>query len=252
MTLLLLLVACRPPVAPTSIEQMMVYGFTNFQEDPEYLVALAGNLVPFMDSHAEELGEGYEVNSLTGDDLTAAGISNDGVSDVVGAAVGLYYEADLTELAYGITYPEQDEIFDSYLEFERLSESPRDCFLDHSCDSHDCENSVHANLGAGIEMWNQFSQESRWIESEDGQRFLVVRVLGPDPIRFSIDWLEVPQQYSFSFVYEQDGKARRVQSIWVEGHIVDADMPESFALNLGINNMVNAAADMNVWLAEQP
>lgn len=252
MTLLLLLTACRPPEAPDTIEEMMVYGFTHYDDDPAYLIALADKLVPFMESHSEELGEGYEVNALTGEHLTAAGVENEGVDGVVGAAVGLYYNVSLDELAFGLTYPEQADIFETYLAYERLSETDRDCFLEDACETHFCENSVHAAFGAGIEMWNEFSQDSRWIVTEEGERFLVMQVLGPEPVEFSIDWLEVPQQYSFSFVYENDeGVARRVQSIWVEGHIVDADVPESFALNLGINNMLSSAEDLDLWLTAQ-
>ena len=109
---------------------------------------------------------------------------------------------------------------------------------------------VGASLGLGIEMWNEFSQDLRWVESEDYGTLLVVRVLGPTPVQFNIDFLQVHQQYSFSFVYlPEDGAASRVQAIWVDGEVVDADMPESTALNLGINTMVNSAEDLDAWLA---
>jgi hypothetical protein len=39
-----------------------------------------------------------------------------------------------------------------------------------------------------------------------------------------------------------------VQAIWVDGEVVNGDMPESTALNLGISTMVNSAEDLDAWL----
>ncbi|MCB9761704.1 MAG: hypothetical protein H6739_17805 [Alphaproteobacteria bacterium] len=245
-----LLTACKPPEAPDTIEEMMVYGFANFDEDPEYIVALADNLIPWMEENREALGEGYEINDLTTEHLVAAGIEDREVDGVVGAAAGLYYTASMDELAFGLSYAEQAEIFEAYLEFDRLRETEQGCFLDHSCPTHDSLAEVHANLGAGIEMWNEFEQVLRWVDGGDWGRLMLVRITGPTPVEFSVDWLEVPQQYSFSFVYpDADGAATRVQAIWVEGRVIGADVPETFALTLGINNMVNSAADLDAWLA---
>lgn len=242
-------IACRPPEAPDTIEEMMVYGFTHQSDDEAHMIALADKLIPFLEAHEAELAEGYQVSSLTTEDLAAAGIETDGVADVIGAAVGMFYTVDLDAVAYGLSYPHQDEIFESYVEFERTQESPRDCFLDRSCATHTSMSEVHASLGLGIEMWNEFSQDLRWIESEDHGTLLVVRVLGPTPVQFNIDFLQVHQQYSFSFVYQaDDGAASRVQAIWVDGEVVNADLPESTALNLGISTMVSSAEDLDAWL----
>ena len=246
---LALLTACRPPEAPDTIEEMMVYGFTHHADDEAHIIALADKLIPFMEAHEAELAEGYEVSSLTTEDLAAAEVSADAVDGVVGAAVGMFYTVDLDAVAFGLSYPDQDEIFESYVEFERTQESPRACFLDRTCPTHDSMSEVHASLGLGIEMWNEFSQDLRWVESEEHGRLLVVRVLGPTPVQFNIDFLQVHQQYSFSFVYQHDdGAASRVQAIWVDGEVVNGDMPESTALNLGISTMVNSAEDLDAWL----
>ena len=168
----------------------------------------------------------------------------------MGAAVGLPYTVGVDDIAYGLSLPEQAEIFEKYIAYERVSETDRACFLDRSCPSHSCENDVHIDFGAGIESWNSFSQELRLVESEDWGELLVRRVLGPEEVEFSVDWLEVPQQYGFSFVFEVDGVATRVQSVWVEGRIVGADVPETFALSLGIGGMQRSAEDLDAWLVE--
>ena len=86
-----LITACRPPEAPDTIEEMMVYGFTHQADDEEHILALADKLIPFMEAHEEELAEGYEVSALTTEDLAAAEVSADAVDGVVGAAVGMFY-----------------------------------------------------------------------------------------------------------------------------------------------------------------
>ena len=246
---LLLLLACKPPEAPDTIEEMMVYGFTNLEDD-EAILALADKLIPWMQDNRAELEEGYQVQDLSVEDLAAAGIEDAQVDGVIGAAVGLYYAFPVDDIAFGLTYPEQTEIFEKYLSYERLEETDRACFLDRSCPEHTCLNDVHIDFGAGIEGWNHWTQTLRRVDSEAWGELMVRRVLGPDPSEFSVDWLEVPQQHGFSFVYNEAGAAIRVQTVWVEGRIVGADVPETFALSLGMNGMRKSAEDLDAWLAE--
>lgn len=245
-----LLVGCRPPEAPDTIEEMMLYGFDNYdQEDPTWLVNLGDKLVPWLDSHMEEAAEGFEINALTADNLATAGLDVPVTEGIIGAVVGLDYAIPLDRLGEGLSHLHQETIFQNYLEFERDVQVSRDCFLARECEFFDTADEIHSDVGfLGIEMWSTLTASLRWVELSDGTRALAHRHLGPDPVQFNVDWMSVHQQYSFTFSYERpDGSARRAQAIWVEGEVISDDVSEGALLGIGISAIHNAAEDMEAW-----
>lgn len=247
------LLACKgPPEAPTNLEDIVVFGFSNFEEDPEVIEDLAINVEAWLDGNMEAVAEGYEVNKLKNEDLAAAGVEDPDLSGVVGAAVAYDYSVDTNALAGGISYPSQEEIFESYISFEMATDDDRDCFLAGSCEYFNGEVDLHIDLGAlGLEMENTYTQQLRFVETDSLGTVMLHRNIGPEPGEVNLDIIRIEQQHSFSLAYDYDGVARRLHALWVEGEIVGADLPDSWALKTGINSMFKSKDDLDAWLVEQ-
>lgn len=250
LTVLLLALGCRPPEAPDTIEEMMLFGFDTYhEEDPAWMQALGEKLIPWVDNHLVEAAEGYEINALTAENLATVGLEVPVTEGIIGAVVALDYDIPLQTLGEGLSHLHQEEIFENYLEFTRDTSVDRDCFLDGECPVYDTSDSIHSDVGfLGIEMWSELTASLRWLTLPDGTRALAHRHLGPDPVLFNVDWMAVHQQYSFTFSWERaDGGSRRAQAIWVEGEVISDDFSESALLNIGITAIHNAAEDMTAW-----
>ena len=53
-----------------------------------------------------------------------------------------------------------------------------------------------------------------------------------------MDWLKVTQQYYLAVTLPQeDGRTRRVESMWMEAELLNANIPEGMALNMTIDTM---------------
>jgi len=248
--MLFLIFACRPPEAPTTFEEMMVYGFVHFSdEDPEALVALGDVLIPWVDQNFDDLAEGYEIASMTGEDLEESGVGAATQNDILGVALGVDYTAGSNErFAEAMAWENQEEVFSHFVEFEREVIDGEDCFLSGTCDQFLSSDSLHAEIALGIEFWSDYNTALRWLELEDGNTVLLHQMIGPNPTEFSVSFIEVYQQYSFSFVYNTDGQARRVQALWADGELLSSDAAEGSYLSLSITTMKNANSDINDWM----
>lgn len=249
--MLILLFACRPPEAPSTFEEMMVYGFVHFNdEDPEALQALGDVLIPWVDNNISELSEGYEIASMTSDDLIESGIGEVSQSEIIGVALGVDYTAGSHDLfAEAMAFEDQEEIFSHYVTFDREILSGEECFVARSCDGFRVADELHAEIALGIGFWSDYEVALRWLELEDGRSVMLHQLIGPDPTEFSVDIINVYQQYGFSFVYDNDeGQARRVQALWADGELLSSDAAEGSYLSLSITTMKNANGDINDWM----
>lgn len=249
--LLLLLTACAA-TAPEDIEDMLVYGFVHQPDERDNtMVSLSKNLIPWLEDHFDEATEGYGINRLTAEDLEDAGVDAEIDGDgIVGAVTGIDYAVSIDELAWGLTYADQSEVFSKYLEYEGVDIGDRDCFLSRECDRMSITETIHADLGVlGVESFFTNTFEIRWVDLGDERWAFATRTLGPEPVEFTVDWLKVYQQYAFTFGYpREDGTVRRAQAVWAESEIVGADVPEDFQINTAISTMQSAAAEMEAFL----
>ena len=230
----------------------MVYGFVHFNdEDPEALVSLGDVLIPWVDNHIDDLAEGYEIASMTGDDLSASGVGEVTQSDIIGVALGVDYTAGSHErFADAMVFERQEEIFSHFVTFEREVQTGEDCFIERSCNGFGAADNLYAEIALGIQFWSDYEIALRWVELEDGRSVLLHQLIGPQPTDFSVDFINVYQQYGFSFVYDNDsGQARRVQALWADGELLSSDAAEGGYLALSITTMKNANSDINEWMA---
>ena len=244
------LMACRPPEAPDTFDEMMVFGFVHFDdEDPASLQSLGEKLIPWMDAHLDETLDGYEIAAMSDESLAEAGVVGQGRGDILGVAVGLDYSVDIQALADGITSPDQDEIFDIYIDFERTSDMDRGCFLARDCERYRTEDSLHSDVGLGIELWTDYRTNFRNVDLDDGTRLLLHQAITDQPIEFNIDSLSVYQQYGFSLAWDRGGSTRRAQAIWADMEFLDGDLGENLHLSLTISSMKRGAEDMDAYLS---
>ena len=252
--MLFLLFACRPPEAPSTFEEMMVYGFVHFNdEDPEALQVLGEALIPWVEDNFETTAEGYEIASMTSADLEASGVGAASQTDILGVALGVDYAAgDLDRFAEAMVWEDQEDVFSHFVEFDRTVEYGDDCFLAGGCENFLASDSLYAEIALGIEFWSDYNVALRWLTLEDGSEILLHQLIGPDPTEFSVNIINVYQQYGFSFVYNNDsGAARRVQALWADGELLSSDTAEGSYLALSITTMKGANEDINTWMAAE-
>ncbi|MFT5686111.1 MAG: hypothetical protein ACI8RZ_007066 [Myxococcota bacterium] len=246
--MIFLLLACRPPEAPVTFEEMMVYGFVHFDdEDPEALVSLSEVIVPWVDANFESLSEGYEIAAMTSEDLEESGVGSATNNEILGVAVGVDYTAgSITRFSEAMTWDAQEEVFSHFVEFEREVLEGADCFSPTDCARFTADDSLHAEIALGIEYWSDYEISLRWLDVPGQGTVLLHQLNGPNPTDFSVNFISVYQQYGFSFVYNNDdGQARRVQALWADG---DLPSTEGGYLSLGITTMKTANGDINTWM----
>jgi len=229
----------------------MAFGFRHFDGDPRSMQDLGDKMIPWMEDHFDLTSEGYEISPLTQEDLDGAGVdkSIDGV--VIGVVAGVDYHHPIEDVIVGMTWDDQGQIFEHYVDFDRRTEDDVGCFLDGECEFFHTQESIHSAPGGGLELWSDFTTDFRRIELEDGTPVLLQRILGTDPVEFNVDWVEIHQSYGFSYLYvREDGNTRRVQAIWADGEVAGTDAADGVHLTLAISNIKSAAEDLNAWLED--
>ncbi len=243
------LLACVT-VAPDDIDAMTGFGFQHLPGDRDRpLESLGEKLQPWIEDNFTSAEEGFQVLPLGAEELAAWDVEVGEETAVLGAMVGLDYRSDLDQVLLGMTWPDQSEIFSSFLEFERQELEDRACFLSGECDTHSVIDEVLFDVGA-LEITSRYTATTRYrhIESDKG-RAVGWGFVTPDPVEFNVDYLVVNQQYGFSWLYPNaSGGTRRVHAVWVEAELVDVDLPEDFQLSMAIQGMVRSAGELDAWL----
>ena len=174
-------------------------------------------------------------------------------SDILGVSLGFDYEAgDITRFAEAMAEPDQAAVFSHYEEFERVVVEGEDCFVSGGCEHYLATDDLYAKIALGIEFWSNYDFALRWLDMPDGSTAMLHQMSGPEPTEFSVDFVNVYQQYAFSYVYtNSSGNARRVQALWADGELLSSDAAEGSYLALSITTMKNANSDVNDWMASE-
>ena len=243
-------VGCKKAVeAPDTIEEMMNFGFVNFDNDDDSLEALSHNLFAFVDENLEEAETGWQVNSLSIDDLSAAGVEVGEVENVVGAAASVPYQSSVEDVLKAVAWPDKTEVLDNVKEYEVVETDDLECFLDKTCDRYELTVNQVAKAGILGEATQTITFQFRWVTREsDGLSFFTTRVLCPDGVTFGSNLAKVLQQYSFAVVYPDGDSSRRMEAFWVDGKIIGMDVPEDFAVNQAISQMQKAADEIDEFV----
>jgi hypothetical protein len=247
---LLILSGCKVVDAPDAIEELVVFGFVHFDDDIEYLEAVGEKLFPGVEGLDDELEEGYYVDLLTADDLAMVGVENPETEGIIGALGRAAYRHDMVPVACGIAWPDKDETeaYDNYLDYDFQDDGNRECFLAGECDRYD--QSAHQVIDIPIlgESEQSFERSFRWVRPDEGEPWIAVRLLSPEPVEFNTSILAVDQQYSFFALYDDGGETRRIEAFWVEARALGAEFPEAFAVDMAVNEMQTQADRVDAFL----
>lgn len=246
------LLACAPPAAPERFEDMMGFGFEHLgDQDPRPLEDLAVKLRDWLEANFDDLADGYAISPLTEANLVGAGVDASVEEGIVGVVAGVRMAVSLDRVAHGLAWDDQQDIFSSYLAFERATAHDPLCFEAGDCLVLDTVDTVTADVGLGITYDTEYDLGYRWIELDDGSPTVFRRMSGPDPVEFNKDFLAVHQQYGFSFFYEnEDGQTRRIQAIWADGEVVGGDAEQDLYMSLAIRQILTASAELEAWVVE--
>jgi hypothetical protein len=251
--LLALLSGCKVVDAPQDLEDLMVFGFVNF-DDVEFLEATEAALIPLVEAQLEDLSDGYRVTELTREDLEAGGVEvAEGEVEVIGAMGTVDYRHDIVPVLEVAIDEDKEEMFpDNFVAYEVLDTTDVGCFLAADCDSMDQEVFERSKVPALGEGERTYDASYRWVDTEDLPRALFIRQVAPKEMKFegSAINLTVHQQYSFVMIYEKDGVGRRVEAFWVDADLVGLDVPDTFAVDNAVNAISDQAARVDAWIDE--
>ncbi len=247
---LLTLSACKVVDAPDSLEELVVFGFVHYDDDPEYLEAVGEKLFPGVEGLDEELSEGYYVDLLQADDLAKAGVPDPETDGIIGALGRSVYQHDMVSSVCGIAWPDKDETeaYDNYLVYDFEDDGNRECFLAGECERYDHTAYQEIDvpiLGVSVQT---FERSFRWVWPDDGEPWIAVRLLSPTGVEFNTDIIVVDQQYSFYAMVPDDGGTSRIEAFWVEARALGAEFPEAFAVDMAVSEMQEQADRVDAFL----
>ncbi len=247
---LLLLAACGPEESPDEVGGMPSFGFEHLHDDDTgSLESLGEKLEPWVADHFEEASEGYSIQALGVQELTAWGLDVAEETEVIGAMVVIAYEADLDDVALGFVWPDQASIFSGILSQDRTEIGDRDCFVAGDCESHETSDRIELDLGI-LDMVITYDAQMHWRHVEhDSGRAVVSGWASPGDITANVDYLDVHQQYGFGWLYPSgSGGTHAVQAIWMEAEVVGMSGGEEMALQTAIDGMIRSAEELDVWV----
>jgi hypothetical protein len=243
---------CRVVDAPDDFEDLVVFGFTTFDQDEAFPEATVGGLEPLLDSLGAQLVEGLRVNELTSEDLDAAGVDQTLEAGVIGSAATVHLAADVDGVAKAWTFPHMNEILENTLAFELTAEEgDRDCFLAHACETYAIEADRVLDMGLFGTATQVLSREFRWVTLEGSAPVLTVRERIPDGSEMSGDLVAVHQGYLYTAFFDRSGTTR-LETIWIDAEAIGMDIPDTFALDFAVSAMQKTADQVDAWVVANP
>ena len=250
MLILSMMTACKVVDAPENLEDLMVFGFVNFNEDEKYLEETAEQLLPLINRNEDDLFDGYRVSNLTKADLSAVGVDPpEGKSDILGAMGLVDYTNNVDRVVDAVSRENKHEMFpENFLDYNVLEGSDRSCFLSAECDRLDQEVYEKTKVALLGEAERTYNAEYRWINTEELGDVVFVRQIAPEEMKFSSNLAIVHQQYSFVMLYKKGGKARRVEAFWVDVEVLNLDVPDSYGVDQAVSQMEKQAERIDAWI----
>ena len=239
---------CTVVEAPDTLEELVVFGFQHFDDEEAYLQAMGEKLIPAVEEHLDELGEGYHVDALDETHLAAAGVDSPDAVSIIGALGAAHYDHDLDGAVCGVLFPDKEEIFDNYLVYDLDDDGNLECFLAGECDRYSSSAEQTVQVPVLGEASQTVQRDFRWVRPRGQEAYVVSRSLAPEPIEFTTTLMAVDQQYALVVLVPYEGGTRRVETFWVEARVLGMDVPEYFAVTSAVNEMQDQADRIDEWL----
>ena len=231
--LLVLLMACKPPVeAPKDFDTLTSYLYEHMMGDGGELEAGMENLDVWLDRHHDEVEIGYSLSNLTNAAIQAVDPDYRGKEDLYGVAMSRDYDHPLDVLAAYYYFEDPDEEPTDDLVYLQDTE----CFLAHECETASYRETVSLDLPLGIHVESVLKSEARWVELE-GRTALIQRRWLVRPADVNVDWIQLEQEFALQVTLPEGDGIRRMETSWVLVTLGDLPVPEDLMLSLGLNEI---------------
>lgn len=248
----LVLFGCNPfnkLDAPEELEDLMVFGLLNYEEQRGRKAYVDRALTAF-DEHERALRDGLRVDSLTSEDLLSGGLSQQIPEDgsVVGVATTLAFESDFDSVTRVLT-GDMSVVVSGTETYERNAYDPadRECFLARDCDALDLEVS---RVVSGF--WGRATQavtaQFRWVERSDGAEVLLFRGLAPEPFETDNVIYQTNQHFQFYSMVEGPDGPTKLEAHWVDAIAVGVPIPDQLLADGAVNEMKNHRDQIDAFI----
>lgn len=249
-----LLVGCAPVVeAPTELNELMGFLFEHAADDDDAtLAAGAVNLDTWLIDGMDETADGYAVNDLSVESLSAVGYDDVDMDLLAGAAVGhtsVHVPEDLVSTAVEVDAP--DIYGGSYDSYVRTYDGNERDFVKKKLDFIDSDVDQVATYAAVISVHSHSDVQYRWVETDLGwvmiERtwLLEAAEITPD------DLVDLQGQFFiWAVIPSEDGTARTIQCTWVLATLLDSGFDSDIALNLMISSMSDAQETLDDYVTD--
>lgn len=254
--LLLLSTGCQATRAPEAWEDLVVYGFVEYEGRETALRDLFDGAVTTADANPEAFAEGYAVTALGTDSLEEAGVVGlpafEGAPPaILGASAATAMRADFDAVIEVVTSDRLEEVYGLTVQYDAENTTDRDCFLAGDCDTFQFDG-YRVNTSFFGETRQSFVRQFRRVEADDGTPVVVQRTLSPTGMEIDSALFRVHQHYDLSLLWPGDSGTRRIETFWVQAEIIGADVPETVALSQAVRAMHQSAEELDAYLLGEP
>ncbi len=250
--LIALAAGCEATRAPEAYEDLVVFGFINFEGRSVALEDLFAGAVSTVDGNPEAFAEGYAVTALGTESLVEAGVSDIPEFDgdppaILGASAATAMLAPLEAVIEVITSDRLEEVYGLTVQYDAENPTDRDCFLAGECDTFSFDG-YRVNDSFFGETRQDFFRQFRRIEAEDGTEVVLQRTLSPSGMEIDSNLFRIHQHYDLSLLWPSESGTRRIETFWVQAEIIGADVPETVALSHAVRAMHKSAEELDTYL----
>lgn len=245
-------VACRPPEAPETLDDLASFLFAHtWDDDEDYLQPGLENLMLWLDTNFEQTSEGYEVTNITPDAVASVAGEERKLEGLIGAAVGYDIPYPLLDVVDAMLFADPMEVYPGDFEFyDRDFIGDLDCFKARECSRIELQIHLAANYPLGIVGESHTQMQNHWVETDAGLALVHRNWTRWEP-KISVDWLIIHQQYYVATTLpKKDGTTRRLAALWLDAEILNANIPEALALNMTIDTMAKTGDQVAAYLAQ--
>jgi hypothetical protein len=248
------LMACRPPVAPEELDDIMSYLFEHHPDASEAaLRAGTENLDSWMVDHLDETWEGFEVSSLPQEAVDKLDDRDRDLTDLIGVAVGYDIPYTVEEVIEVILFADPIEFNQgTIVEYKRtVIEGTEECFAEKTCETLVYKTEALGNYPLNLEVRSKTMNQYRWVDTDMGDS-VVQRTWLMEPAEANWESINLDQQYYVVAAFPIEGGMRRVEAGWVVLSLGDLPVPESIALNLAIGTLTAFKDKVQAWKEAHP